>query len=281
MEEPATRRWWKDPRFWIPTTISAIAMTFQITGPIPRDWLQTIPGALGFAIVWLTGILSRFGIHIAVLALIFLVYLRRRDAIKALGLIREWLYIRPLAYLLRPVVKRIISVPASDTVVAGRPGWKVDGKWEIREVESSNWETGPDCIRGKESGTALWNEPLPKACRIEFEARITADKGSDEIDVIVGDVMMLYYRDGVRLDWMNEDLNRDRNKRMVGRPAPQLSKWYRYLLEVTDKNKCTATIDGEKILDFDCNLGRSSFTGRLGFAHWRNSIEVKNLRIDT
>jgi len=283
MEESGRPKSWKSPQFLVTlATIAAIiSAIFQITGPVPRSWLQAIPAFLGSIIVGLTGFLSRFGIYIAIPILIWLGYRRRRDVIQAVRLIKEWLYVRPFAYFLGPVVKRIVGVPVSDTVVAGRPGWKVVGNWEIQEKETTNWELGPDSIRGKDSGTALWKAPLPKACRIGFEARITEVKGGNEIDVIVGDVMMLFYGEGVRLDLMTEDLKREPGKKTVGIPGPQLGKWYRYTVEVTQKNKCVVILDGTRVVEFDCNLGRTWFTGRFGFAHWKNSIEVRNLRIET
>jgi hypothetical protein len=165
--------------------------------------------------------------------------------------------------------------------VEGRPGWKVVGNWEVQEKETTNWEIGPDGFDGKHEGHILSRTPLPRVCRVEFEARITANEGSDEIDVIVGDVMMLYYGAGVRLDWMTEEVhNRERNKKMVGRPAPEVNRWYRYSLDVTDKGKCTASIDGEKVVEFDYNFRRTWSTGRFGFAHWRNTIQVRKLKIE-
>jgi len=278
MEKPDRSRWWKSQEFWILASISATGTIFTITGPVPRDWLHAIPARLGSVIVGLTGFLSRFGSYIAVLALILLMLWRRRDVVKAVRLIKEWLFVRPLAYFLRPVVRRIVGAPVSNAVIASRPGWKVDGNWEIQEEETANWELGPDSIRGKYSGTAFWTAPLPKACRIEFEARFTENKDSDEIDVIVGGVKILYYRDGVRLDRLKDDLSQERVENMVKIPGPQLDRWYRYLVEVTDKNKCVVTIDGKRIVDFDCNQRRSWLTGRLGFAHWHDTIEFRNLK---
>ena len=166
-------------------------------------------------------------------------------------------------------------------VAEGRPGWKVVGNWEIQEKETTNWKTAPDWICGKDSGTALWKGRLPIPCRIGFEAQITDNKGSDEIDMIVGDVMVLYYSAGVRLDLMNDDLSRERGKVKSVIAAPQLRRWYRYTVEVTQNNKCVVNIDGSRVAEFDSDLGRSWLRGRLGLAHWRNSIEFRNVRIET
>src|ERR1022692_738665 len=52
------------------------------------------------------------------------------------------------------------------------PGWTIVGNWEVPENNVDNWEFGDDWIRGKNSGTVLWRQPIPNTARVSFEARL-------------------------------------------------------------------------------------------------------------
>jgi hypothetical protein len=159
------------------------------------------------------------------------------------------------------------------------PGWTIVGNWEVPGNNLEDWEFGDDWIRGKNSGTVLWHQRLPNTWRIRFEARLVEVLGSDEIDVLIGDSMVLYYSEGVRLDYMTDDLTRDRNKNMVMWPKPRVGQWYIYsVVKTTDK--CTLLIDEKPVMDIPWDLGRTIFRGRIGFAHWRNRIEFRNVQIE-
>jgi len=179
----------------------------------------------------------------------------------------------------RPAAQTIIHPRATRSASEALPGWRIIDNWEVQEKEGENWHFGVDWIRGMNSGTALWQEHLPNTGRIRFEACLLEDLGSDEIDVIVGDSMVLYYSAGVRLDYMTDDLNRDRNKNMVAWPKPQPGQWYKYTV-VKAVDKCMLMIDGKRVMDIPWDLGKTIFRGRIGFAHWHNRVEFRNVQIE-
>lgn len=165
------------------------------------------------------------------------------------------------------------------------PGWTIVGNWQVREEQIANWEHGPDWIRGKHRGTVLWREPLPFTCTVRFEACLLQNSGGDEIDVIVGDSMALYYSMGVRLDYMTndvgqlgQDLKRDSNKKLVPFEKPQLRKWYAFSIIKTSE-KATLLIDNALAMDITWGT-RTPFRERLGFHHWDNQVEFRNLRVE-
>ena len=293
-------RWWKNPPPWLPWIVAAltlVAAIFQVIGHIKPERLSKFPDFVDLVFRFLL----KYSIYIALGFAFLLVYWMRRYVFRALVWAKEWLYLRPLVFLLRPAVQRIVersglpvvsqvtfagggmpidkaSVSAM-TIEGSVPGWKIVGNWEVQEKEIENWEFGLDWIRGKNSGTVLWQEHLPNTGRIRFEARLVEDLGSDEIDVLVGDSMALYYSAGVRLDHMTDDLTRDRNKNMVAWPKPQLGQWYRYIVAKTN-DKCILMIDGQRVMDIPWDRGKTSFRGRIGFAHWHNRIEFRNVHIE-
>jgi hypothetical protein len=182
----------------------------------------------------------------------------------------------------RPAVQTIIQPRATPSASEALPGWKIIDNWEVREEQVADWELGPDWIRGNQRGTALWREHLPAMCEVRVEACLLQNNGGDEIDVIVGNSMALYYAEGVRLDYMtNEhdhiDLKRDSNKKLVRWERPQVGKWYAFtVIKMTEK--ATLILDGKQVMDIP--LGpRTIFEGRLGFHHWNNKVEFKNLRV--
>lgn len=294
------RRWWKNPPPLlqrIAFVLLVIATTFQVIGPIKPERLSKLPDVVHVVLHFL----RKYNIYIALGFAFLFVYWMRRYVFRALVWAKEWLYIRPLVFLLRPAVQRIVERPVLPVVPeltfdGGRmlidkesapgmtaegsiPGWTIVGNWEVQKKEIENWEFGGDWIRGKNSGTVLWQQHLPNTGRIRFEARLVEVFGSDEIDVLVGDSMALYYSGGVRLDYMTDDLTRDRNKNMVVWPKPQLGQWYIYTVVKTN-DKCILMINGKRVMDIPWDLGRTSFRGRIGFAHWRNRIEFRNLYIE-
>jgi hypothetical protein len=161
----------------------------------------------------------------------------------------------------------------------GKHGWLIIGNWEAQEEEIENWEFEGDLVRGLNTGTLLWQQHLPSKGRIRFEARLVAVLGSDEIDVVVGDSMVLYYSAGVRLDYMTDDLTRDRNKKLVTWPKPRIGQWYAFSIVKTN-GKCELLIDGKRVMDIPYDVRRTRFRGRIGFAHWHNRVEFRNLRIE-
>jgi hypothetical protein len=183
----------------------------------------------------------------------------------------------------RPAVQTIIQPPASPSASEALPGWKIIDNWEVRQEQVADWELGPDWIRGNQRGTVLWREHLPAVCEVRFDACLLQNNGGDEIDVIVGDSMALYYAEGVRLDYMtNEhdpiDFKRDRNKKLVQWEKPQVGKWYAFTV-ITTGEKATLTIDGRRVMDITWGP-QTIFRGRLGFHHWNNKVEFKNLRVE-
>jgi hypothetical protein len=292
--------WWKNPPpwlAWIVLGLTAIGVIFQVIAPISPERLNKVPGFVDVVFRFLL----KFGIYIALGFGFLLLYWMRRYVFQALVWAKEWLYIRPLVFLLRPAVQRLVERPVLPvvsqppfygggmpigkesapgmTTEGSIPGWTIVGNWEVPKTNIENWEFGSDCIRGKNSGTVLWQEHLPNTGKIRFEARLVEVFGSDEIDVLVGDSMVLYYSQGVRLDYMTDDLTRDRNKNMVVWPKPQLGQWYKYTV-VKTSDKCILMIDGKRVMDIPWDLGRTSFRGRIGFAHWHNRIEFRNLHIE-
>ena len=293
-------KWLKNPPpwlQWIAFVLLVIATTFQVIGPIKPERLSKVPDFVDLAFRFLL----KFSIYIALGFAFLLSYWMRRYVFRAVVWAKEWLYIRPLVLLLRPAVQRMVETPvlpgASQptfygggmpidkesvpgmTTKGGIPGWKIVGNWEVQEQEIGNWEFGVDWIHGKNSGTVLWQQRLPNTGRIGFEARLVEVLGSDEIDVLIGDSMALYYSAGVRLDYMTDDLNRDRNKNMVAWPKPQLGQWYKYTV-VKAVDKCILMIDGKRVMDIPWDLGKTIFRGRIGFAHWHNRIEFRNVQIE-
>jgi hypothetical protein len=165
------------------------------------------------------------------------------------------------------------------TTEASIPGWTTVGNWDVPKTNIENWELGSDWVRGKNAGTVLWQQRLPDIGRIRFEACLLENLGGDEIDVLVGDSMVLYYSAGVRLDYMTDDLKRDRNKKMVARPKPQLGQWYKYTVAKTS-DKCVLLIDGDRVMDIPSDVGKTIFRGRIGFAHYKSRIEFRNVQIE-
>lgn len=172
------------------------------------------------------------------------------------------------------------------TARADIPGWTIVGSWEVREEQKTNWEMGADWIRGKDRGTVLWREHLPAVCKVRFDACLVQNKGGDEIDVIVGGSMALYYSAGVRLDYMtndvdrtSNDLKRDPNKKQVPWEKPQVGKWYTFTVIKTNE-KATLAIDDKQVMDITWGP-RTIFEGRLGFHHWQNTVEYRNLRVES
>jgi hypothetical protein len=291
--------WWKNPPpwlAWIVLGLTVIGVIFQVIGPINPERLNKVPGFVDVVFRFLL----TYSIYIALGFGFLLVYWMRRYAFRALVWAKEWLYIRPLVFLLRPAVQRIVQRPVLPvvpeltfdgggvpinkesapgmTTKGSIPGWTIVGNWEVQENEIENWEFGDDWIRGKNFGTVLWQQRLPNTGRIGFEARVVEDLGSDEIDVLIGDSMALYYSAGVRLDYMADDLSRDRGKNMVAWPKPQLGQWYRYIVAKTSE-KCILMIDGQRVMDIPWDRGKTKFRGRIGFSHWHNRIEFRNLQI--
>lgn len=171
------------------------------------------------------------------------------------------------------------------TAEGGIPGWTTVGNWEVREEQIANWEHGSDRIRGKHRGTALWREHLPSTCTVKFEACLLQNRGGDEIDVIVGDSMVLYYSAGVRLDYMTndvgqmgKDIKRDPNKKLVPFEKPQVARWYVFKIIKTSE-KATLLIDDKQAMDITWGP-RTPFRERLGFHHWNDEVEFRNLRVE-
>jgi hypothetical protein len=181
---------------------------------------------------------------------------------------------------LRKLLQGDDRIGLDDTTTEGSiPGWTIVGNWEVPTENKGNWEFGGDWVRGNGAGTVLWREHLPNTGKIRFEACLLEVFGSDEIDVVVGDSMALYFSGGVRLDYMTDDLERERNKSAVAWPKPQLGQWYKFTVAKTT-DKCILMIDGKRVMDIPCDLGRTRFRGRIGFAHWQNRIEFRNLSIE-
>jgi hypothetical protein len=182
-----------------------------------------------------------------------------------------------------PGVQTIVQPRATPPSSEALPGWRIIGSWEVREQQVADWELGPDWIRGSRRGTVLWREHLPALCEVGFEACLLENHGGNEIDVIVGDSMALYYAEGVRLDYMtNEhdsiDLKRDSNKKLVQWEGPQVGKWYAFTVNKTNE-KATLTIDGKLAMEITWGP-RTIFWGRLGFHHWDNKVEFRHLRVE-
>jgi len=183
----------------------------------------------------------------------------------------------------RPAAQTITQPRATPSASEALPGWRIIDNWEVREGQVANWEPGPDWIRGNQRGTVLWREHLPAACEVRFEACLLQNNGGDEIDVIVGDSMALYYAEGVRLDYMtNEhdhiDLKRDSKKKLVHWERPQVGNWYAFTVIKTSE-KATLAIDGKRVMDITWGPP-TIFRDRLGFHHWDNKVEFKNLRVE-
>jgi hypothetical protein len=272
----ATKNWLRNPPGWVMLVLTLVIAVFAITGPVSPQLLNRVPAVIRSLLAFVLN--HRNLVAIVLFALLFL--WMRRPIRRALIWGREWLYVRPLAFLIRPAVQRVVQSPAIASESEPLPGWKIIDNWEVREEQVGDWELGPDWVRGNQKGTVLWREHLPAVCEVRFEACLLQSNGGDEIDVLVGDSMALYYAEGVRLDYMTSehdhiDFKRDSHKKLVPWEKPQVGKWYAFTVIKTSE-KATLIIDGKWVMDITWGP-RTIFEGRLGFHHWNNKVEFKNL----
>lgn len=270
--------------------IATIGVVFQITGPIPREWLEPLPGVITQWTLYLSRFMAVYGIYIAVVIFSFLAYWQRRLLLRSILLIYRYAYVELLAFLLRPVVERIISrrqfasrgtalvQGATMDEVISRPGWRFKDSWEILEQHLTSWEIQDDRVLGKEGGIILHRDKLPRNCVLEFDATLLENNGSDEIDVIFWDVMILFYREGIRQDIMTEDLQRKPGTPTAVIRPPEIGRTYHFKIE-RRQTEGYYSIDGKQLLAFGCYHGGTVTRERYGFWHWKNKVEFKNVRL--
>ncbi len=160
-----------------------------------------------------------------------------------------------------------------------RDGWTYKGNWEILDGHAQNWiKVGEDYALGRSGGYIFHKNKLPKNCILEFEATLLAQNGSDEIDVVIWDVMILFYREGIRQDIMTKDLNHEPFYGPIAYPAPQVGHVYHFKIH-KHGTECSYLIDGSQMMPFDCNHHVDVVSERWGFAHHQNKVEFKNVRM--
>ena len=98
---------------WFHITIlvlAGISVVFAITGPIPKEWLASIPSGLSIAFQKTSAFLSAFGQYLVVIFVSLLIYWKRGLLLKLLQQTVDRLlavYVGVFAFLLRPVVNHI------------------------------------------------------------------------------------------------------------------------------------------------------------------------------
>ncbi len=304
----AQRNSWNNPPGWLPWVVAAftaiaaiftvIATVFTVIGPLKPETLNKFPSILSPGIA----LLIRCRPYIIGCLVLMLGYWTRSFLLRVVLFAYEWLYIKLLVFLLRPVISRIndtqTEVSTADTRgasvkdtnenptnfrvtdVASSAGWVIRDNWEVPPNNTANWEIGNNWITGKVEGTVLWRGLIPQNARITFQARVVAHTSdTNEIDTIVGDSMILYFSGGVRQDYMTDDLQRERGQQSISWLGPQAGRWYSFTIEKKGKD-CAFLIDDRRVMSFSCDIGKTRFRGRLGFAHWHDRVEFKNLKIE-
>jgi hypothetical protein len=153
--------------------------------------------------------------------------------------------------------------------------------WEVFGGSPENWTVGIDFAEGSAEGHILRKEPLARNCSFEFDAVLLGARGSDEIDVIVSSVMVLYYGAGVRVDEMTEILQERRRGNPVAIAGPRIGQRYHFGIEKRG-DECSLAIDGRVVVNFDCSRGQNfALRDRFGFYHWRNQVRFERVRLAT
>ena len=145
--------------------------------------------------------------------------------------------------------------------------------WDVSDPE--NWDRGQGTITGAMGGHVLYRQNLPRNCSVEFLATLVQRGGSDEIDLIFGGKMILFFNRGVRVDtWPGREPGGD----SVTGQGPTTDRTYRIRVDRNGEH-CRYLIDGGEILEFATSQGEEA-QDRFGFGVFGNRVEFSEIRLD-
>ena len=257
-----------------------IGVVIQAFGPPSQEIVDSIPSIpVRFVLIFL----QRFSWPIIMLIGLSLAYWRRDFMFKFGGSIYRFLslaYARILAFFLRPVIRRIFEdSPLSQDKASVLGTLQIDkGKWEVIQGLPQTWQFGDAIVTGADDGHALYAAKLPNNCDIAFDATLLATYGSDEIDVLLGDVMVLFFNKKLRVDVMKGNLERDQGQPLDLATLPNPGETNHYEIKKRG-SRCRYFINGNRYLTFECDQGREVFKDRFGFAVYMNKVEFKNIKV--
>jgi len=175
------------------------------------------------------------------------------------------------------------------------PGYKFiedgDGKdrwrWEIRAEETDWKDLGKDWVSGKEQkpvGIIFHQVILPKNADIEFEAEMKESGDGPQIDVVISDVAIQFTKGGIRWAKVGENLGYDKlinpEDKKTYTPPPRLAVGVCFKFKVEKRGSGVSYfIDDKKITSFSYKCRVDVLEDRLGFYHWHNKVEFRNIRI--
>lgn len=102
---------WFQAAVLVAATVSAV---FQVTGPIPNQWLKMIPATLSLVFQRVSTFLAAYGVFLAIAIMCLVAYAKRALLLRGactVGKLCLFLYVRCFAFLLRPVVHHLLREP--------------------------------------------------------------------------------------------------------------------------------------------------------------------------
>lgn len=150
-------------------------------------------------------------------------------------------------------------------------------EWEVIGA-AGNWEFDQDRIIGKNDGTILHRRKLPQDCALEFDVTLLENNGSDELDVVFSEVMLLFFRQGIRQDMM---VSKEHHKQGTLKPidGPVLGQTYSIKIEKKG-TKGRYYLNGRQMISFSTSHGAEATRDRFGFGVHLNRVEFRNIKLD-